>query len=744
MLEKSTLPEGTAGGSQPVPDNNEPSIQTVNLPTRNGLLEALIHLARHHGRDADAADILSGLPQHEDGLTVQQLYEASSRIGLKIHIEQREATEIPAVTLPAVIINEGEPAVVLHAFDAKRKTAQIAIPGHSPDIRPVKYQSLVGKRAAIVVFATPVASSEASRADEAPTGRGHWFWSAVWRLWPNYLQVVIAAFLGNLLGLASPLFIMNVYDRVIPNLAIPTLWVLAGGVVLALLFDFVLKMLRMQVIDETGRRVDMAVAGRIFDHVLMMRLAARPGSTGATANRIRDLDTVRDALTSSSVVAVTDVLFIGVFLWVMWLLVGPLVLVPALAVPLLIGVTLFLQVPLSRALEESQNDSARRQSLLVEILSSLETVKVIGGEGWSRRAWDRSVAAASRSTTKARYWANLAGAFTGAVFQGVSVIIVVWGVFLVLDGSITVGALIAANILSGRVLSPLNNIAQTLSRVLHARTSLKALHAVMSTDSESNPGARTLERGRNEIAFDKLNFSYPGSQSPALDGISMRVEPGERIGLVGRVGSGKSTLVRILAGLYQPDTGVYLLNGIDTRQFSSAAIRAEIGLCVQEPELFSGSLRENILIGRPFASPEELERAVELSGVDSFSARHPEGLDMPIEERGRSLSGGQRQAVALARCLIRRPSVLCLDEPTAHMDMATERQLTGRLKAIADTGVTLVVASHRDGPLELVDRLLVLEKGKLAMDGPKQDVIARLKSGAQERAGTGKPPGGEL
>lgn len=725
LLERTADTAGSSPGS--AAGNPAPS-----KATENGLLEALVFVARHHNVAVSPPEILRGLPASAQGLTLVSLEEAARRIGLKVTIEQRDAGAVPAVTLPAIVCRDGEPAVVLTGLDKKNETARVVVPSISNDERSVSLSQLRGAKISIVVFVTTEGERDTGHAVTA--AKRHWFWSAVWRLWPNYAQVVAAALIGNLLGLASPLFIMNVYDRVIPNLAIPTLWVLTGGVVLAFLFDFLLKMLRMRIVDETGRRVDMAVAGRIFDHIMMMKHAYRPASTGAAANQIRDLDSVRDVLTSSTVVAATDFLFIGIFLWVMWILVGPLAYVPAAAVPVVIVATALLQMPLSRALATSQNDVARRQALLVETLTSLESVKVSGSESWLRRSWDRAVAAASRSTTRARFWANFASSFTGLVHQSVSIAIVVWGVFLVLDGQISVGALIAANILAGRVLAPLNNIAQTLARLHHARTALRGLNSLMATETENQSGSRDfVDGGTDAIRFDRLSFSYPDAVAPALEDVSFAIRSGERVGIIGRVGSGKSTAVRLIAGLYEPDTGSLLLNDVDSRQYSMAAQRSRIGLCPQEPALFTGTLRDNILMGSPHASEDNLARIVELSGVADFAANHALGLDMPIQEGGRNLSNGQRQAVSIARILLRSPQVLCLDEPSASMDVTTERNLCRHLEGIAQSGVTLIVATHRDAPLEIVDRLLLFEGGRLLMDGPKDQVIARLKAGATNK-----------
>lgn len=720
----------------------KPDPSASSAVTENGVVEALIRIARHHGRSANRAELVRGLPVGEKGLAVSNIEEAARRLDLDVVLEQRDIGSIPAVTLPVIAILDGRPAVVVERIDRKGNSAEISRAGQLQGSQTVPLSDFKASKHPVVVFVRASASGETDFSGQNSTK--HWFWSAALRFWPNYLQVVVAALIGNLLALASPLFIMNVYDRVIPNLAIPTLWVLTAGVVIAFLFDFILKVLRMRIVDETGRRVDMAVAGRLFDHFLRMKLAVRPASTGVVANQVRDLDSVRDALTSSSVIAVTDLLFIGIFIWVMWMLVGPLAFVPLAAVPVIIGVTGLVQIPLTRALAQSQQDSARRQSVLVEAVSSLDTIKASGAETWFRTIWDRAVAAASRSTTQARYWANLAASFTSVVFQSVSIVIVVWGVFLVLEGRITVGALIAANILAGRVLSPLNNITQTLSRLVHARTALRSLNALMKTETERSAKARDLTAvNRGAIAFQKVRFSYPGSSQPALELIDFTVGQGERIGIIGRVGSGKSSLIRLLSGLYEPQEGAVLLGGVDTRQFSPADMRQEIGLCLQDAELFTGSLRENILIGARFATASDLERAVHLSGVDAFASAHPQGLDLHIEERGRSLSGGQRQSVALARCLIRSPNILCLDEPTAYLDIMSEKQLCQRLRTIAETGITVFIATHRDGPLELVDRLMLLEKGRLLMDGPKQEVLARLRAGAQTaQNGTFSNPGG--
>ncbi len=735
----SSFPEPPA----PCADPSHPDTETGSAASANGLLEALVHVARVHGLSPSADAILSAVAADPEGLTLAGLEEAAGGLGLRTHVARLSWRRIPPVSLPAIVFDADGSAVVLTGVSRAARTLEIVAPAAGTAPHRVEAGSFGGGGAIICVFLAPATGGGADPG-EAGAGalqRGHWFWSAVRRLWPDYLQVVVAALIGNLLGLATPLFVMNVYDRVIPNLAIPTLWALTAGVVLALLMDFALKILRTRIVDDAGRRVDMAVAGRMYDKILAMRLEARADTTGAMANRIRDLDTVRDVLTSSTVIALTDMLFIGVFLWVMWVLVGPLAAIPALAVPLVLLVTGLVQIPLAGALRASQTDTARRQSLVVETLSGLETVKATGAEGFLRRAFDRAVAVASRSTARARGWANLAASFTALVFQGVSILIVVFGVFLVVEGRITIGALIAANILAGRVLAPLGNIAQTLARLHQARAALQGLDGLMTAPPERARDARAHAHARvsataaveapEAVGFQRVSFTYPGARDPALDGVSFSIARGERVGIIGRVGSGKSTLARLIGGLYDPTAGTCLLHGTDARQYAAATLRREVGVCLQDAELFTGTLGENIAIGRPFATEADLERAVRISGVAAFAAHHPLGLDLPVAEHGRNLSGGQRQAVALARCLIRRPGIVFLDEPTSAMDVSSERAVCANLKTLAAEGVTLLIATHRDGPLDLVDRLLVFEAGRLVMDGPKAEVLDKLRGGGE-------------
>ncbi len=707
------------------------------------LLDCLEFVARTFAKPFSRASVTGGLPLVDGRLSTALFARAAERVGLYARLVKQRASGIPSLVLPAIVLLREGGACVLVSKDRRRGVAEVAYPSHTGGTKQVPIGTLDDESSGYAIYITPETKAHGLGLAGSAQGRGHWFWSSVRRFWPSWVQIVIAALLINLLGLALPLFVMNVYDRVIPNLAIPTLWALAAGVVAALGFDFLLKQLRAHILDRTGRRVDMKVGSSLFDHAMAVSMSARGGSAGAMANQIREFESVRDFFTSSSIVAVTDFLFIGVFVLVLLVIVGPIAYVPLAAVPLVLLVTLAIQIPLSRAVKATQAQASQRHSILVEGLVSPETIKAVSGEGVMQRRWEHAIAATARSNSKVKFWSNSAVTFTASVQQAVSVVIIVWGVFLVSDGIITIGGLIAANILAGRILAPLGNIAMTLARAQQAFAAMRELTHFMGLDTDRRGDVvhgRTVERG--EVEFKNVSFSYPGAKTDALIDVSFKIAPGERVGLIGRVGSGKTTIGKLLAGLYSPDRGGLLVDGIDIRGFEAADLRDGVGFVSQDPELFAGTLHDNLTLGCPTASQEQIERATRLAGVDAFAATHPLGLSMPIGERGRGLSGGQKQAVALARMLIREPRILFLDEPSSAMDTVTEAALIREVENLPSEMHTLLICTHRTSFLRLVNRLIVVEAGRVVLDGPKADVIAALEAKAPGGApGAGRSDG---
>lgn len=558
----------------------------------------------------------------------------------------------------------------------------------------------------------------------------HWFWGVVARNSAIYAQVVVAAVLINLFALVTPLFTMAVYDRVVPNNALDTLWVLTAGVVVVFAFDFLVKALRGYYIDVAGRRADVALASRIFDQVLDLQLAARPASAGAFANTLREFETVQEFFASATVATIVDVPFVVLFIFIIWLVAGPLAAVPLVALPTVIAVGLLVQIPLNRAVDASLGQAHNKHAVLYETIGGLETIKSVGAAARMRHLWEVSVGRSARSAIRARSYSQLALNFAVFVQQFASVAVLVYGVLLISRGELSVGGLIASVMLSSRAVGSLGQTAQTLVRGNQARAALRALDGVMTLPVEHPRDRNFVHRPalKGRIEFRNVTFQYPHAVTPALNDVSFSIREGERVGLLGRVGSGKSTVQKLVLGLYAAQSGSVLLDSTEIRQIDPADIRRAVGSVPQDVFLFRGTVRENIAVSAPHASDEQLLLAAKLGGVEEFVGNHPLGMDLPVGERGEGLSGGQRQAIALARALLPEPTVLLLDEPTNAMDNTSELALRRNLEASL-AGRTLLLVTHRTSMLALVDRLIVLDKGRVVADGPKRAVLEALSGG---------------
>ena len=696
-----------------------------------------MYLAAYHGRAVSREALLGGLPILDGRLSVALYDRAARRAGLETEAVKRAVLDIPSMVLPAVLIMKNGVALILLAIDSQNQSAKILDPTVQPHApRPMSINALAADYTGYAFFVRAAAEANARAVAAGDLPRNHWFWSVVKVHWRSYGHIALAALLINMLALATPLFTMSVYDRVIPNGALPSLVALSVGMGLAIVFDFVLRAVRSRMIDVTGKTMDVVLAANIFEHVMAVKMAQRPASVGILANQLRDFDSVREFFTSGSVVSVIDLLFAVLFIGVLFTIAGPLAWIPLLMLPAMIALGFIMQRPLDRAMKRLQAESAARHGVLVESLSGIEAVRATGAEARMQTAWERSVAATARSGEDVHFWSSLTLTSASSAQQITSLLLVIVGVFLILDGKLSVGALVAANMLAGRVLAPIAGIASIITRGTQTLSSLKSINRIMSLERERSPQrayvSRKIEEGR--IAFENVSFSYPNAPDKALDKVSFRIKAGERIGIIGRVGSGKTTVGRLLLGFYEAQEGRILVDGVDSRQYDPSDLRAGIGFAMQDTDLFFGKLRDNIALGKPEATDEEVLAAARLSGVESFIAGHPMGYDMPIAEGGRSLSGGQKQAIGLARVLIRRPRVLFLDEPTAHFDIRSESEFLERLKAIREEPMTIIISTHRLSLLNMVDRLLLFDGGRLIADGPRDKVMAILQGKPAEPA----------
>ncbi len=692
------------------------------------LLGCLKKLAIYHDRPLVEDKVLAGLPLAQGRLTPALFVKAANRAGYSAKIVKRSLKQIHPIALPAVLIMEGQDACLMMA-KKRFKRAQIYDPV-TDTTTTAKKSILESSYTGTAILLKPEEKLSETRLEARHKTGGHWFWGQIWRLWPHYLQVILAAALINILALASPLFVMNVYDRVLPNKAISTLWVLAIGIGLAILFDLILRSVRGHLADSAGRRADVLLASRIFEHVMGVKLSNRPKTTGSFASQLKDFDAVREFFTSGTLATMTDLLFFGLFMFVIYQIGGPIAFVPATAAVIVIIVGLIMQFPLRRAAQKTQMETAYRHSLLVETIASLETVKATRSEGWLQRTWERLVGRTARTLEKTRRISSFVQHFTIAVQQLVTVGVIIIGVYLFEAGEISTGAIIACVILAGRSVAPFGQFTALVARSQNSFAALRSLNEIMRLESELSDEKNFIDQPikNGEIEFRKVQFRYPNAPNLALDGLSLVIKPGERVGIIGKIGSGKTTIGRLLVALYEPEEGNLLMDGVDFRQYHPHAIRRAVGFVSQDSDLFFGTVRSNIMMGSQQATDDQFVEAAKLAGVDEFTLHHPAGFDMEVGERGTLLSGGQRQAVCLARVLLQNPKILFLDEPSGAMDMASERQLINHLRSAIRADQTLIVSTHRHSMLAIVDRLIILAEGKVVADGPKEKVLNALKT----------------
>ncbi len=550
----------------------------------------------------------------------------------------------------------------------------------------------------------------------------HWLWHNVQRFRPLYGHVLLASLLLNLFAVALPLYIMNVYDRVIPNQAWSTLIALSFGIVVLFGFEFLMRNLRAYFTDLVGRNIDVLASGRLFDKALSIRLEHAPASTGGLINNIREFDQVRDFFTSSTLTTFIDVPFILIFILIISFIAGPIAIIPLAAIPIIFLASYIFQRPLNKAVAEGRESGQHKQSILYETMSRLETVKAMNGGSSMRGAWEEAVAESGASGRKAKMAGSLAMTFTQLATQLVTILIIIFGVIRIGNGDMTVGALIATTILTGRAMAPLASIASMLTRLQQMWQSLDALNQMMALPAEST--GTVFNHCEGGFKVDNVSFAYP-EQPPVLQDISFQLQPGEKVALLGRVGSGKSTLARLLCGLSLPTKGHILLDGKDLRQLNPSDLREHVAFAPQEPALFQGSIYDNIALGLPPFQHDYVEEAVKTARVNQFTDRMPQGLQSPVLEMGKNFSGGQRQSIHLARALARNAQVLILDEPTAQYDNQAEAEVrTALQQSLKDK--TLILITHRSSLLPLVDRIIVLEQGRIILDGARNDVLKKL------------------
>jgi len=721
---------------KPQPDNRPPPRRRASDFVSPGLvdyeppvLRCLSLVSGMQGRPVSTVALKAGMPQGRERPPLAVCIRAAEQAGLIVRTFHKPRVEqLSSLIMPCILILQNDQACIL--TELQNSHAKVIFPQGGGIIRQLSIDPLQEQYSGYTLLVHPEGRLDQRASELRLVDTSEWFWGTIFKFFPIYKHVLLATVVINVLALASPLFIMNVYDRVVPNSAFDTLWALALGVFIAYFFDFLLRNLRSYFADIAGKNADVIIASKLMQQMTAMRLDHKPESAGTLANNLREFESLREFFSSSTLTVLVDMPFIFLFIGLIGYIAPPLVYAPLLAVPAVVLVGYFLQIPFRRIIEKSFREGAQKNALLVETITGIETIKTSMAEGQIQKRWEEVVGLNAKSTSRARALSNFSITFSQWSAQLVSIAIIIGGVYLIAEGELTLGGLIACSILVGRAMAPLGAVAAMLTRLQQSRMALKSLDLLMRQPNE-RPIDREFIPAHNlnpSLHFENVHFQYPNSQTSALNGVTLEIKAGERVAVLGRTGSGKSTLGRLCMGLYEPQQGSVKLDGIDLRQLHVADLRHHIGYVSQDNYLFYGSIRDNIAFGAPYVDSPAILSAANLAGVTDFVKGHPAGFDWQVGERGMNLSGGQRQAVTIARALLLDPEILILDEPTSAMDNNAEMALRERLMKMLP-GKTLILFTHRTSLLQLVDRVVVMDAGKIVADGPKVDILKALRAG---------------
>ncbi len=701
---------------------SQQAISIKKQPDRDSLLDALVSLTRLHHKPFSAESLTAGLPLQEGRLNPSLFIRAAERAGFLARMVDRPLSEISELVLPVVLLLKGNEACIL--TEKSDRYATIVFPDEDDKYQEIELTRLDKIYSGTCLFCKPVYESEENASE---TKHHHWFWDTVKLSRGIYSEVLIASFMINLFALVTPLFIMNVYDRVVPNHAVETLWVLASGAVIVFLFDLLMKSLRGYFVDVAGKRADILLSSKTFSRVMDIKMDQQPNRVGSFANNLQEFDSFREFFTSTTLIAVIDLPFVLLFILLIYGIGGTLAVIPLIAIPLILAICVLFQKPLREVIEKTFSESAKKHAMLIESLTALDAIKGARAEGVTQRKWEEYNARLAKFGLRSRVLSLGTINISQTIQQACTIVVVIAGVYLIMGGNLTVGGLIACTILTGRCLAPMGQVAGILTRYHHSLAAYGAIDNIMSLPVERPLGKKFLHRQHldGSVSFRDVKFAYPEQKVAALQNINFNIEPGERVAIIGKMGSGKSTLLKLIMGFYQPAEGNILVSGTDINQIDPTDLRRNITYVPQDIALLSGTIRENIVLGTPLASDEAVLQAATISGLLEFVNQHPEGFDLQVGERGRNLSGGQRQAVAIARAFITHSNLLLLDEPTNTMDSTAEQIFKQHLiDSMKDE--TMLLVTHKASMLPVADRIIVVNEGQIVADGPRDEVLNAL------------------
>jgi ATP-binding cassette subfamily C protein LapB len=724
--------------SQPplVSDREEVTIDAspAAAPDVDALLLAMVWLTRHHGRERSSAALCAGLAM-EGPIKPDQAVRAFKQAGYHASVISRPLDQISPLMFPVVaLLRDGDACIIAKRLETPHlgeASYEIVLPAANDASCTVTQSELNEEYLGHLLAAAPLLPNTPGSDPELLHHGGHWLWGTLRRFMPYYRSALMAALVSNVMMLVTGMVTSVVFDKVIPHQAFVTLWTLAASGALALVLDLAARQLRAHLIDVSGRKADLIIGSLLFRQTLGIRMEHRPVSAGAYAHHLAQIEVVRDFFASATLSTLSDIPFIVMFVAMTFIVGGPLGWVLTLAIPVIIAIVLVIQGSLRRVTRAGLRHQTDLQGVLVEAVDGLEDLKTCGAQGRFLKRYEDATAQAAGSALRARAISSWSNNLSSTAQQAVTLIMLVVGVYLIHDGVISAGALIGSVMFAGRAIAPLGSVVSLANRYQGAQAAMMSLDSLMRLPLERDDQRNYVVRPQlsGSLALRHAGFAYPATgrdvAPKVLNDVTLEIRPGERVAILGRIGSGKSTILRLLAGLYQPTEGQVEVEGMDLRQIDPLDYREQVGFVAQDPRLFSGTLRDNVLLGRTGADVQRLQQIAQLTGLDRLVASHPLGWDLPVGERGALLSGGQRQLVALARCLVTSPPILMMDEPTSSMDAQSEMQFLQRL-SVAAAGRTLIMVTHRPAVLELVTRLVVVDSGRIMLDGPKPQVLAAL------------------
>ncbi|WP_233873467.1 type I secretion system permease/ATPase [Paraburkholderia adhaesiva] len=696
-------------------------------PLHQSWLDAVLVVARHYRLGVSEENVRITLAWEHDAPFEQLLAHMARQAGLALRLVDPGEVRFDVWQLPLVVELDDDAVCVVKSSDGKGRFS-VQMSGDKGLESELRADQIDGRVKRIAILRPQQSVPDVRVDDYIKPYRPNWFWSIALREWRRYGDVMVASLFANILALAAMTFSMQIYDRVIPAQSEPTLWVLFSGVMLAIAFEFVLRLSRTHVSDLVGKRADLKITDVVFGHALRIRNDARSKSTGSFIAQIRELEQVRELLTSTTVGAMADLPFFLLFLVVLWLVGGKMVIVVLAAVPLLVIPGLLVQKPLERLCNEGMRESALRNAMLVEAVQGIEDIKLLRAEARFQNQWNEVNSVSANISMKQRFLVSMLMTWTQEVQTIVYALVLLCGSFLVMSGDMTTGALVGTSILSSRMIAPLAQFSAIFARWQQAKVARKGLDGLMERPVDQPDREQMVHRpllGGNYV-FDGAVFQYNREDSaPALTVPKLQIRAGEKIAVLGRIGAGKTTLLHMLAGLHVPQAGSVTLDGAELRLIDPADVRRDMTMLSQDAHLFHGTIRENLIMGAPMATDEMALDALRMTGALPFVQARSKGLDDLILEGGTGLSGGQRQALLLARTLLCDSQIVLLDEPTSHYDDGSEREVIENMKKWLMRR-TLVVATHRMSVLALVDRIIVIDRGRIVMDGSKEEVIGAL------------------